>query len=1111
MVIEARPEAIRLARYSVPKVGLEDWWRKASVGIDESVVRAAAAQEGDERTSAVPAPGALFCDPAGTWDNGLLDVLPDPRSGHTAVWSGTEMIVWGGSDEVYSFATGGRYDPATDTWRATSRLNAPLARYGHSAVWTGREMIIWGGAHKRNWPPEAFAILADGARYDPLTDTWTPISTVGAPIPRSGHSSVWTGKAMIVWGGSNWDAGGYLNTGGRYDPSTDTWTPVSTLGAPPPGYYRPAAVWTGSEMIVLSGDGGARYNPATDTWTPVSTLGAPPSSYYSAAVWTGSEMIVFSGGGGARYNPATDTWTPISTVDAPPWFGAPPVWTGTEMIVFGNCRVHLYDPETDTWRLASACWGGRPELNATAVWTGTSMVVWGGTDGGGSRINRGAGYSPVNDNWTPISTMQAPRTPWGSAVWAGVSMITWGGWDTPTGTDRYDPVIDTWSPVHAPIAGTTVWTGQEIIWWDGWSATGGRYDPLTDLWWPIATEGNPGPPSYSQCWPYEPCLGPALWTGSEAIFWGENGGGRYDPAADAWRSVSTLDSPGSGLAVWAGSEMIVFSVGGGARYNPATDAWTPISTVGAPPIAAAAVVWTGREMIVWCGTGNYGSAINIGARYDPSTDAWTPASTVGAPFPRTKTAAVWTGQEMVIWGGGTSSGFDSGGRYDPVHDTWTEVSATNAPVGRTGHAAVWTGTAMIVWGGQVYPNNQSPLNTGGRYVLGPIMDNDDDGFTECQGDCDDADPAVHPGASEVCDGIDNDCDGVTDNGGDALCDDGDVCTEDTCNGTTGCGHVFRDAIPPTIICPTAVTVECQANLQSAVVLPPATASDVCQPSDLAITNTYTPNGANASSSYPLGTTTVAFTATDAAGNQSSCQTAVTVRDTIPPVLTVVPSPSVLWPPNHRMSTVNNTVVATDICDPNPSIILTAVVSNEPDDAQGGGDGQTTDDIQGTSIGTPDFQILLRAERDGQGSGRVYTMTYRASDISGNAANASSMVTVPHDMTDMAVEPLNLIMSGRTDTTAIWGPVEGAQYYDVIRGDLANLRVNGSNIDLVQVVCIEHATTSTTTVGYEDTAVPASGHVFFYAVQYFNGIENSSYGSESAGRARVIQPGDGDCQ
>ena len=70
---------------------------------------------------------------------------PSARAAHTAVWTGTEMIVWGGTDFGTNFNTGGRYNPGTDSWTATSTANAPSGRYHHTAVWTGSEMIVWGG------------------------------------------------------------------------------------------------------------------------------------------------------------------------------------------------------------------------------------------------------------------------------------------------------------------------------------------------------------------------------------------------------------------------------------------------------------------------------------------------------------------------------------------------------------------------------------------------------------------------------------------------------------------------------------------------------------------------------------------------------------------------------------------------------------------------------------------------------------------------------------------------------------------------------------------------------------------------------------------------------
>ena len=84
-----------------------------------------------------------------TWANTNISNAPAARHFHTAVWAGSEMIVWGGdyvSGGVVYLNTGGRYNPDTDSWSATSTTSAPAARIVHTAVWTGSEMIVWGGA-----------------------------------------------------------------------------------------------------------------------------------------------------------------------------------------------------------------------------------------------------------------------------------------------------------------------------------------------------------------------------------------------------------------------------------------------------------------------------------------------------------------------------------------------------------------------------------------------------------------------------------------------------------------------------------------------------------------------------------------------------------------------------------------------------------------------------------------------------------------------------------------------------------------------------------------------------------------------------------------------------
>jgi predicted extracellular nuclease len=113
-------------------------------------------------------------------------------------------------------------------------------------------------------------------------------------------------------------------------------------------------------------------------------------------------------------------------------------------------------------------------------------------------------------------------------------------------------------------------------------------------------------------------------------------------------------------------------------------------------------------------------------------------------------------------------------------------------------------------------------------------------------------------------------------------------------------------------------------------------------------------------------------------------------DEIAPTLDVSVTPQVLFPPNHKYVDVAATVVADDDFDPAPAVSLVSVTSNEPDDAPGGGDGNTRNDV----VIVDDDSFRLRAERDEAGSGRVYTITYRVTDACGNSSTGSATVTVP---------------------------------------------------------------------------------------------------------------------
>lgn len=309
--------------------------------------------------------GARYSPVENSWQVTSPYGAPAARWFHAAVWTGSEMIVWGGRANFFPgdhFNDGARYNPATDTWTAISTYDAPTPRSQCAAVWTGEEMIIWGGE------TDGGVMLDDGAAYNPTTDSWRPIGNSGL-APRMEPTAVWTGSEMIVCGGVDATKPGWLSygDGARYNPFTDVWTPLPARGAPGSRTGH-TAVWTGERMIVWGGrelpsdarlNDGASYHPGSDTWSGVSSNGAPQARALHAAVWTGSEMIVWGGDynsalldTGARYNPATRLWTPTTQSNAPRqrmfWRPDHGIWTGQGMLV---CAGSDYPASLDSTAL----------------------------------------------------------------------------------------------------------------------------------------------------------------------------------------------------------------------------------------------------------------------------------------------------------------------------------------------------------------------------------------------------------------------------------------------------------------------------------------------------------------------------------------------------------------------------------------------------------------------------------------------------------------------------------------------------------------------------------------------------------------------------------------
>jgi hypothetical protein len=143
-----------------------------------------------------------------------------------------------------------------------------------------------------------------------------------------------------------------------------------------------------------------------------------------------------------------------------------------------------------------------------------------------------------------------------------------------------------------------------------------------------------------------------------------------------------------------------------------------------------------------------------------------------------------------------------------------------------------------------------------------------------------------------------------------------------------------------------------------------------------------------------GTHTVTYWSVDKAGNTEAKHSATVRLDKTAPTVKVTVDKDMLWPLNHQLVSVTASVYADDSLSGIDSVVLTSITSSEADN--GLGDGDTPNDIQGADFGTFDTNFMLRAERAGNGPGRVYTITYTVTDKAGNKTKASATVTAPHD-------------------------------------------------------------------------------------------------------------------
>jgi hypothetical protein len=350
------------------------------------------------------------------------------RIAEGAVWTGKEMIVWGGVTEKAArqvgpcdrcASDGAAYDPATRTWRAIAPSPAGVEGAGGAGVaWTGDEMLVW-ASNSPDGPVGA-------AAYDPADDSWRrlPAGPLGR---RELYASVWTGKELLVIGGALGDTQA-TPVAAALDPEAGTWRLLPAFdtfvffGGPS------GVVWSGHEAFLtgnlsLCPEKGATcteqraafvaYDPATDTLreiplpAPSTDFGSDTAASLRAVGWSGSEVVLTAGGPGSlrviRYKPTLGNWKGVEPgschiVEEPrqghgcrdwrigPWAPcyAPKnvAWLGDRLVA--SCAedgLQLFDPATGSWTWRSLVPGPSPynsRESPAVVWTGTDLIVWGG-------------------------------------------------------------------------------------------------------------------------------------------------------------------------------------------------------------------------------------------------------------------------------------------------------------------------------------------------------------------------------------------------------------------------------------------------------------------------------------------------------------------------------------------------------------------------------------------------------------------------------------------------------------------------------------------------------------------------------------------------------------
>ena len=318
-----------------------------------------------------------------------------------AVAMGDSVFIWGGSDSTgMVLDSGAIYTPTTDTWTPVAKdANTLTARVFATAVWTGSVVIVFGGSDATGATP-----YKDAALYDPVANAWSALPT--ASKARSSALGFWDGTRAIFWGGIGATAAA-VSGADRFD--LTTWS-ASSLTGDPGALLSPASGWDGSTLYLEGGQlAGARtnkvfsYTSNTDTWASLTASLTARSNAFG--VWDGARFVVWGGRDDAnmlhndgKYQQGA-LWYALSAMGAPGSRMAVPRRQGwvfetspgliaifggqTSLIGQGTFTNtgYTYDVVNAKWATAASWPSAETHDYGVGVWTGDEFVLWGGRTG----------------------------------------------------------------------------------------------------------------------------------------------------------------------------------------------------------------------------------------------------------------------------------------------------------------------------------------------------------------------------------------------------------------------------------------------------------------------------------------------------------------------------------------------------------------------------------------------------------------------------------------------------------------------------------------------------------------------------------------------------------